>query len=248
MENSNIVLTKQQLSQVSVPYWNAVAWKKSIENGYAPFLPDKEGNVNAEPIYKFKGGYCLDGNELVMAQIKKAENGYASNVVATFNQINGAKTSVNKSEHGIQFNFKDKEGNYHSSRYFFPEQTAKPENLSLPVNGNAIAKSGNEIMPNSASPADYMAAYLTACKTGATFKVTPELASEFKNNIMPILENQTKKVADRDASYDSMPKLNNIMHEAVKKHIEQMNVQKEQNHAPVQQKERQHKRSVSMGR
>lgn len=240
-----IILTKEQESVLAVPYWQAVAWKESLDKGFAPFLPNKDGVVNAQPIYNLKSGYCLSGNDLVLAQIAKAKNDYKSNTVATYNMINDAKSFVKQGEHGINVNFKDQQGDYHMVTYFFPEQTGHPNRVDLGrANSRAIQPSNDIIDAKSAEPTQYMAAYLTACKTGAKFVVSPEVAEAFKQNITPIVENMAQKKVDRNPS---IPKLNDVMFEASKLSLEAIKGMENRQgvgKAAEQKKEVAHKRNV----
>lgn len=201
-------ISEKQFNGFLVPKHNAKLIKDSIENGTAPFLPDADGNINVSPIYNGNTGYCLNAKDLIPLQIIKGEK---SNMVATYKTISTAKTVVKKDEKGFFYNFQREDKTVGTAQFFFPEQTQNPEAVI-----DLIQKKVSKIYKNqtndkvleitSAEPEEYLGNYVAACKSGATLIVNPEIAEEFKQNITPLLMNQTAKLENKNQEMDTLGK------------------------------------------
>lgn len=201
-------VSESQFNGYFVPSHSAKLIRESIENNTAPFLPDSSGVIKAKPIFNGNKGFCLTAKDLIPLQIIQGEN---SNVVVTFNTVNKAGIKIKEGEKGFFYNYQKEDKSVGVSQYFFPEQTENPEKIKEFVNPR-IAKGIKLLTPDkiveikSSEPDQYLGAYLAACKTGATVKVSPEIAEQFKQNVMPILKNQTSihKNKEMDSLSDLM--------------------------------------------
>ena len=131
MENENTnpfetPVSKSEFSGFWIPSHNAKVMKAGLDANKAPFLPDHNGKVKAEPVHTLSQGYCLPASRLIPVQFEKMKKGYESNIVATRNQINEAGTELKDGEKGVLYNFKGKDENFHTAAVFFPEQTENP--------------------------------------------------------------------------------------------------------------------------
>ena len=132
MENTSPLenpVSKQEFNGYWIPRHNAKVMKQGLEENKAPFLPDSTGNIKAEPIYNMATGYCLPANRLIPVQFAKMQNGYNSNVVATRTTLGGMENGIKENEKGVFYNFKDEQGEIHTSSLFFAEQTQNPDAL-----------------------------------------------------------------------------------------------------------------------
>lgn len=193
----NNSISEKQFNGFFVPNHNAKVIKDAIENGTAPFLPDEHGNVNARPIYNGNTGFCLNAKDLIPLQIVQGDS---SNMVVTYKTAQNAGTRIREGEKGFFFNFKRQDKTIGTSQYFFPEQTENPELIRevvaekmLEVYKAGIPKLDKVMEVTSADPAEYLASYVAACKSGASLKVEPGIAEEFKQNFVPLLKNQTAR-------------------------------------------------------
>lgn len=66
-------------------------------------------------------------------------------------------------------------------------------------------------------PKEYLGTYIAACRSGMKLSVDPQIAKEFKEEIMPTLEND---IRDPDKRNITMPTLSNISFEADKRGAE----------------------------
>ena len=200
-------LSDKQFNGYFVPNHSAKLIRESIENNTAPFLPDSSGAIKANPIFYGNKGFCLTAKDLIPLQIIQGEN---SNVVVTFNTVNKAGIKIKEGEKGFFYNYQKEDKSVGVSQYFFPEQTDDPEKIKEFV-APKIAKGIKLLSPDktieikSSEPEQYLGTYLAACKTGATVKVSPEIAEQFKQNVMPILKNQT--LIHKDKEMDSLSDL-----------------------------------------
>ena len=56
----------------------------------------------------------------------------------------------------------------------------------------------------SSNPEEYLGMYVAACKSGASLKVSPEIAEEFKQSFTAVLNNQLAKKDERNAEIDKL--------------------------------------------
>ena len=108
-------VSKQEFNGYWIPRHNAKVMKQGLEENKAPFLPDSTGIIKAEPVYNLATGYCLPANRLIPVQFAKMEKGFNSKVVATRTTINGMENNINENEKGVFYNFKDEQGEIHTS-------------------------------------------------------------------------------------------------------------------------------------
>lgn len=204
----NNSVSEKQFNGFFVPNHNAKLIRDAIENGSAPFLPDENGNVKTNPIFNGNTGFCLNAKDLIPLQIIQGEN---SNMVATYKTVQNAGTRVKDGEKGFFYNFQREDKTVGTAQFFFPEQTENPEVVKETVLKN-VTKAYKNGIPNlnktieitSAEPEDYLGSYVAACKSGATLKVNPEIAEEFKKNFTAVLDNQLSKKTDRNAEIDTL--------------------------------------------
>lgn len=245
----NNSVSEKQFNGFFVPKHNAKLIRDAIENGSAPFLPDENGNVKTNPIYNGNTGFCLNAKDLIPLQIIQGEN---SNMVATYKTVQNAGTRVKEGEKGFFYNFQREDKTVGTAQFFFPEQTENPEVVKETVLKN-VAKAYKNGIPNlnktieitSAEPEDYLGSYVAACKSGATLKVNPEIAEEFKENIAPLLNNQTAKLENKNQEMDTLgqfmfkvdQKANVINKELFAEHRQEMQKEfkpKQNNRKPVE--------------
>ncbi len=232
-------VTKQEFNGFWIPRHNAKVMKRGIEEGKAPFLPDAGGTIKAEPVYNMANGYCLQANRLIPVQFAKMENGYNSNVVATRTTINGMENNLKESEKGVFYNFKDEQGEIHTSSFFFPEQTQNPDNF-IAASKEKIHQMDNlkdvSMVIASSEPKEYLGTYLAACRSGMKLSVDPQIAEEFKSKLMPTLENDLKKQEEKNKE---IPSLSNLLFDADKRATEitrTLSQENGQSASPKQQK------------
>ena len=206
-DTQNLTISKQDWNGAYVPKHTAKLIKAGIENETAPFLPKPQDIVrngetsltfkmSPELIYNANTGFALDAKDMIPVLLTKAEKGYESNVVGTKKSMDNAKTSIKADEKGVWYNFKGKNGEFHHSAYFFPEQAEQPERLKEFAQGNIKQKqnlSNETIKIESADATEYLAAYVAACKSGAKVEVSPEIAEQFKQNILAVADNELVK-------------------------------------------------------
>ncbi len=202
---------------------NAKLIKESLENENSPLLPDKNGTLKAVPITNANTGWVLNAKDLIPAQLTREKAGYKSTVVGTKNSMDKSNNTVLENEKGLTFNFSGQDGKVHGSSYFFPEQTLYPEKLIEFSEKQSKSKlklqnelSNETIKINSAS--EYLPAYLASAKSGATIQVTPEVAAQFKQNMLEICNNELVKSSAQ--KNPAIPKLSDIMFESDKKGLE----------------------------
>ena len=234
-------VSKQEFNGYWIPRHNAKVMKQGLEENKAPFLPDSTGVIKVEPVYNLATGYCLPANRLIPVQFAKMEKGFNSNVVATRTTINGMENSINENEKGVFYNFKDEQGEIHTSSLFFPEQTQNPAAF-LEASKEKIQQKTNlkdvSMVIASSEPKEYLGTYMAACRSGMKLSVDPQIAEEFKTKLMPTLENDLKKQEERNKE---IPTLSNLLFDADKRATEitrtlSQSQAPEQNQAPKQQK------------
>ena len=213
-------ISKNEFNGYWIPKHNAKVMKEGIDNNTAPFLPNRDGTINAVPIYNASTGYVLPATRLIPAQIEKEKKGYESNIVIGRNFSEMASTSLKENEKGIFYNFKDETGEIHTASYFFPEQTANPNAVLELANENLkprIDLSNSSIVIVNSNPEEYLSCYLAACKSGAKLSVSPEIAEDFKKKFSVILDNEQLKKEEKDVS---IPSMGNTLFNADKKATE----------------------------
>ena len=213
-------VSKNEFNGYWIPKHNAKVMKEGIENNTAPFLPNKKGEIKAEPIYNASTGYVLPATRLIPVQFAKIKNGYESNVVIGRNFAEMASTNLKENEKGVFYNFKDETGEIHTASYFFPEQTANPNAVIELANENlkpGIDLSNTSIVIANSNPEEYLSCYLAACKAGAKLSVSPEIAEEFKQKLTVILDND---LLNKEDKVMSLPSLGNTLFYADKKATE----------------------------
>ena len=208
--NNEQIVTKSEFNGYWIPRYNAKVMKAGLENNKAPFLPDANGNINAEAVFNFTTHYCLPLNRLIPVQFKKMEEGFKSNIVGTRTTIDSLNISIKENEKGVFYNFKDETGEIHTSSLFFAEQTTNPE-LMIKEGNEKISLTGDfkdsSMVIATFEPKEYLGTYMAACRSGMKLSVEPQIAEEFKKNLMPVLENELKKSEDKDKSLPSLQEL-----------------------------------------
>ncbi len=247
---------KREWNGVYVSKHTAKLIKESLENEKSPLMPDENGIVKATPITNANTGWCLNAKDLIPAQLTRLNGGYESTVVGTKQTMDKSSNSVQENQVGLFFNFKGQDGEYHHSAYFFPEQTLYPANL-IDFSEKQSKKNAKlqQVLSNETikveNAKDYLPAYIASAKSGAKLEVSPEVASEFKNNMLPICNNElTKTTAEKNPN---ISKLSDVMFEADKKALDliqsvkkERNIGQEKQNAP--KKEIKHDRSDEVSR
>lgn len=228
-DTQDLNVSKKDWNGAYVPKHTAKLIKAGIENETAPFLPKPQDIVrngetsltfkmSPELIYNANTGFALDAKDMIPVQLEKAAKGYESNVVGTKKSMDNAKTSIKAGENGVWYNFKGKDGEFHHSAYFFPEQAEQPERLQEFAQDNLKQKqnlTNDTIKIESPEVTDYLGAYVAACKSGAKIEVSPEIAEQFKANILAVAENELKRTnAEKNPA---IPKMSDLLSNADKK-------------------------------
>lgn len=181
---------------------------------------DLYGYTKVDPIYNAASGYCLPAGRLIPVQFAKMENSYESNVVATRTSIGAMENTLKENKKGVFYNFKDETGEIHTVSLFFPERTQNPEGI-INASKDKIQQMDNlkdvSMVIATSEPKEYLVTYIAACRSGMKLSVDPQIAEEFKEKIMPTLENDIRNPDKRDKT---MPTLSNILFEADKRGAE----------------------------
>ncbi len=227
-----------------VPKHTAKLITQGIEDNSLPLLPNKDGKIEVQPIYNANNGWVLNAKDLVPAQITRSKDGYQSNLVATKTSIEKAGTRVKADERGLFYNFKNKEGKFCHSQYFFAEQLEQPDRIVERAKIRQPNNLQNETLKID-SAENYLPMYIAACKSGASLEVSPEVAEQFKQNISAVCKNELAKNVEKT---QGMPSLSEFLYNAdVKANEIVKSVEKEKGLAPQQKKdERKINRSESM--
>lgn len=199
-------VSEKKFNAAWIPSRNAKLVKDSIMQGTAPFLPDEKGVIDAQPVYNGMTGYCLDARSLIPVQLVK-KDGF-SNVVVGKKAVDAAQTYIKKDVMGFMYNFQRDDKTVGTARYYFPEQTEHPDRVLSAVQGKLRKPKFQlpEIEMDNPDPAEYLAKYVAACKTGTAVHCSPEIAEAFKKNIMPILDNQLSRYnRQKDPSWEGSP-------------------------------------------
>lgn len=210
-DTQNLTISKNDWNGAYVPKHTAKLIKSGIENGTAPFIPT-DGRISPQLICNANTGYALEAKDMIPVLLTKAEKGYESNVVGTKKSMDNAKTSIKADEKGVWYNFKGKDGEFHHSAYFFPEQAEQPERLKEFAQGNIKQKqnfTNDTIKIESADATEYLAAYVAACKSGAKVEVSPEIAEQFKQNILAVADNELVKYSAM--KNPNLPKMTDLL-------------------------------------
>lgn len=210
--------SKNDWNGAYVPKHTAKLIKAGIENGTAPFIPNN-GQISASPIYNVNTGHILDAGSLIPVMLTKSEKGYKSNFVGTFKSGEKAKTRIAKDEKGVFYNFIDKDGEFHHNAYYFGEQMEQPERFAEYASKNVIKTKQNltndTLKITSSEPVEYLGTYIAACKSGAKIEVAPEVAEQFKANIVAIADNELVRTkAERNPD---LPKVSDFLFAVEKK-------------------------------
>ena len=239
-------VSKNEFNGFWIPRHNAKVMKQGLEEGKAPFLPDSTGAIKAEPIYNLATGYCLPANRLIPVQFAKMENGYHSNVVAARTTIGGIENSLKENEKGVFYNFKDDQGEIHTSSLFFPEQTQDPQAFISAANEKIHPMTNLKdvsMVIASSDPKEYLGTYMAACHGGMKLSVDPQIAQDFKTKLMPTLENDLKKSEERNKE---IPTLSNILFDADKRATEITKTLSQQNGQSVEPKQKKQSQEMEM--
>ncbi len=228
-----------------VPRHTAKLINQGIEDNSLPLLPGKDGKIEITPIYNANNGWVLNAKDLVPAQITRQKAGYESNIVATKNSIDKAGTRVKSGEKGLFYNFKNQEGEFRHSQYFFAEQLEHPDRLVESAKIRQPNKLQKETLKID-SAENYLPMYIAACKSGAGLEVSPEVAERFKKNISAMCKNELAKTPAEKTP--GLPSLNEFLYNAdVKANEIVKSIEKEKGLAPRHKKdERRIDRSESM--
>jgi hypothetical protein len=151
------------------------------------------------------------------------------------------ENGIKENEKGVFYNFKDEQGEIHTSSLFFAEQTQNPEAL-IAASKDKIQQKTNlkdvSMVIASSEPKEYLGTYMAACRSGMKLSVDSQIAEEFKSKLMPTLENDLKKQEERNKE---LPTLSNLLFDADKRATEitrtlSQSQAPEQNQAPKQPK------------
>lgn len=200
-----------------VPKHTAKLIKAGIENGTAPFIPNN-GQLKPSLVFNVNTGHALEAKDLIPVILTKVEKGYESNAVGTFKSSTKADTRIAQGEKGVYYNFKDSNGKYSHNAFFFGEQMEQPERFAEYAKKNfkqAQNLSKETLVIASPEVSEYLGTYVAACKSGAKVEVTPEIAEQFKTNILAVAENELKRTnAEKNPQ---IPKLSDLLFEVEKK-------------------------------
>ena len=216
-ETQELQISKKFWNGAYVPKHTAKLIKTGIENGTAPFIPN-DGQLKTSLIYNANTGFALHGKDMIPVLLTKIEKGYESNAVGTFKTVESAQTVIKTGEKGVFYNFVGKDGEYHHAAYFFAEQTEQPERFAE-YSGKNLKKmqnlSNETLKITSPEVTEYLGTYIAACKSGAKVEVSPEIAEQFKTNILAVANNELAKTeAERNPD---IPRISNLLFDADKK-------------------------------
>lgn len=218
-DTRNLQISKNDWNGLYVPKHTAKLIKAGIESNTAPFLP-VDGGLKPSLVFNANTGFSLGAKDLIPVLLVKAEKEYESCAVGTFKTVGNARTAVKAGEKGIFYNFKDRDGDgeFHHSAYFFGEQTEQPERFKEFAEKNLKQKrnlSNETLKITSPEVTEYLGAYVAACKSGAKVDVSPEIAEQFKANILAIADNELKRTnAEKNPA---IPKMTDILLSVEKK-------------------------------
>ena len=114
------------------------------------------------------------------------------------------ENGIKENEKGVFYNFKDEQGEIHTSSLFFAEQTQNPDAL-IAASKDKIQQKTNlkdySMVIASSEPKEYLGTYMAACGSGMKLSVDPQIAEEFKKKLMPTLENDLKNRKSETKSF-----------------------------------------------
>lgn len=201
----NNSVSEKQFNGFFIPSHNAKIIKESIENGSAPFLPDQNGNLNTIPVFNGNTGYCLNAKDLIPLKVIQ---GKKSDIVVTYKTVNDAHSRITAGEKGFFYNFQREDKTVGTSQFFFLDQVEQPERVYeaavKKIESAKLPKLNKTVEIQSSNPEEYLGMYVAACKSGASLKVTPEIAEEFKQNFTAVLNNQLAKKNKRTEGIDRL--------------------------------------------
>jgi len=249
-DTQNLQISKKNWVGAWVPQHTAKLIKAGIENGTAPFLPNN-GQLNPSVIYNVNTGHCLEAKDLIPVQLTKIEKGYESNVVGTFKSASKAGTTLKPGEKGVYYNFVQENGQYGHNAYYFGEQMENPEafsNYAKKHNWQPQNLKNEMLTITSPDVAEYLGTYVAACKSGAKVEVSPEIAEQFKKNMLAIASNELIKT--QAAKNPDLPKMTDLLFDIEKKSSSFVkSVEKEkgiaQKNVPVKKHERKVEKEIS---
>lgn len=216
-ETQELQISKKFWNGAYVPKHTAKLIKTGIENGTAPFIPN-DGQLKTSLIYNANTGFALHGKDMIPVLLTKIEKGYESDAVGTFKTVESAQTAIKTGEKGVFYNFVGKDGEYHHAAYFFAEQTEQPERFAEYSGKNLkqMQNLSNETLKiTSPEVTEYLGTYIAACKSGAKVEVSPEIAEQFKTNIVAVANNELARTeAERNPD---IPRISNLLFDADKK-------------------------------
>ena len=219
-DTQNLSVSKNDWNGAYVPKHTAKLIKAGIENGTAPFIPNN-GQLKPSLVFNVNTGHALETKDLIPVLLTKIEKGYESNAVGTYGTMSKANNSVKQNEKGVFYNFKGTDGQYHHSAYFFGEQLENPASFAEFAKNNfkqAQNLSKETLVVKSPEVTEYLGTYVAACKSGAKVECSPEIAEQFKTNILAVAENELKRTSAE--KNPDIPKLSDLLFNVEKKSSE----------------------------
>lgn len=219
-DTQNLSVSKNDWNGAYVPKHTAKLIKAGIENGTAPFISN-DGHLKPSLVYNVNTGYSLEAKDLIPVLLTKVEKGYESNAVGTFSSGNKADTRIAQGEKGVYYNFKNAKGEFEHNAFFFGEQMEQPERFAEYAKKNfkqAQNLSKETLVVKSPEVTEYLGTYVAACRSGAKVDVTPEIAEQFKTNILAVAENELKRTSAE--KNPDIPKLSDLLFNVEKKSSE----------------------------
>lgn len=210
-ETQKLQISKNNWIGAYVPKHTAKLIRTGIENGTAPFIPNN-GQLKPFLIYNASSGFPLYGKDLIPVLLTKIEKGYESNAVGTFSSVQHSLTAIKTGEKGVFYNFTDKNGEIHHASYFFGEQMENPERFAEYAAKNLKQQqnlSNETLKITSPEVTEYLGTYIAACKSGAKVEVSPEIAEQFKANMIAVANNEL--IRTNAAKDPNIPKITNVL-------------------------------------
>ncbi len=193
-----------------------------MENGTAPFLPNKDGIIDTHGIRSGSSGRLFKGMNQILAKGYLNEMGKDDDKIVTFKQAKDAQTFVKKGEKGFSLSVYDAEKNQSNVYYYFPlSATANPEKIIPSLNPKAphsfYQNDVKTVECNDSNPEKYLGKYLMAVTIGAEFKASPEVIEQFKKEYT-----QEIKQGISDKKYTRIFELGNKASASCKEELAQM--------------------------
>lgn len=248
-DSQNLNVSSRDWNGVFVPKHTAKLINKTFEDGTSPFIP-VDGKINPPFVYNVNTGFAPDAKDLIPLQLTKIEKGYDSSAFGTYSSMGKAGTRIKTGEKGLFFNFLGQDGELHHSAYFFAEQTEQPENFLGFADKNLRQRQNlknRTIKIESANVEDFLSAYVASSRSGASIEVSPEVAEDFKKNLLEITSNELSKTeAERNPK---IPKLDDVLFNADKKAKEIVrSLEKKNGIEPLNHKKQERKRAKAIER